>query len=66
MPILYFLVAFFGAYFVVSLIRRVVRGIAYCVGWLWGYTDSLLGGRLGASLAVFASVSAFALLVGRL
>ena len=65
MPILYFLVAFFGVYFVVTLIRRALHGIAYCLGWLSGYTDSLLGGRLAPSLVVLASVTALTVLVAR-
>jgi hypothetical protein len=64
-PILYFLVGFFAVYFIVALIRRVLQGLAYCLGWLWGYADSLLRGRLAPSFAVLVSATALTVLVSR-
>lgn len=64
MLIVAFFVAFFGVYFLVSAIRAVLRGIAYSLGWLWGYADARLQGRLLPSLGVLGVVSALAWALG--
>lgn len=63
-PIIWFFVGFFAVYFLVSAIRAILRGIAYALGWLWGYADARLQGRLLPSLGVLGVVSAAAWVLG--
>lgn len=66
MPIVWFFLAFFGVYFVVTVVRRIFHGIAYALGWLWGYTDSFVQGRVLRALMLFSAIAFGAFAAARL
>jgi hypothetical protein len=50
MPVLAFLAALVG----VRALMAVMRGIAWCLGWVWGYlSESRRGGPIGVLFASF-------------